>query len=241
MARVHDAQMTSSNSLALASAGPRSRSSPDGQAACTGDRLKMVQVGWSPERSRRQASWLASIVASRASANTVKSGTARRRGPQQPSTGGVGHGLVHRLPAVDQVAEGLRHPVHVAGPEVGAGAAVQEPALVLAEPAREGEVVQAGPDRQAGVAPGAQHLPVVLDRRPVVLSGPGLQAGPVQREAVVGAARARRTGRSPRRSGCRSRCPFPDGGHPAGPFPRQPSRIAVTLPRSGWTTRPSPT
>ena len=76
--------------------------------------------------------------------------------------------LVDRLPPEHEVAERLADPVDVAGPVVGTGPLVEEAAQVVAEPARQREVVQARPDADAGVARRAQHGRVVLDRVGVV-------------------------------------------------------------------------
>ena len=113
-------------------------------------------------------------------------GATRRHGTEEESAGRVGEGLVHRLPPGDEVPEGLRHPVHVPWPEVAEAPVVEEPAEVVGEPPGQGEVVQAHPEVEAGVATGGEDLAVVLDGSRVVLALPGLEAGPLQRQAVLG-------------------------------------------------------
>ncbi len=105
---------------------------------------------------------------------------ARRDGADQVAHQRVEDRLVDRLPAEGEIAEGLAHPVDVTSPVVLPGALVDEPALVVAEPTGQGEVVQAAPDANAGVLRGSQDVAVVLDGTGVVLSRRGLEARPFE-------------------------------------------------------------
>ncbi len=149
-----------------------------------------MATGWSPPLSSSHASWLARCTARSASKNFSRSRRPGREGAVQPAQRGVGHRLVDGLPPEHEVAEGLRHPVDVTGPVVAAGLVVQEAAEVVGEPAREREVVEAHPHRQAGVVRGLEHRAVVLDGVAVPVAGLGLEAGPLDRQPVVGEAGA---------------------------------------------------
>ncbi len=94
-------------------------------------------------------------------------------------------GFVDRLPPEHEIAERLRAERDVAGPEVGAGPVVDEPAAHLGEPARQGEVVQAHPGRHSRGTGRGQHLEVVLDGAGVAPAFLGLDARPFDRETMV--------------------------------------------------------
>ena len=201
--------------------------------------LWIVATGASPLCSRRHASWLARWMASSASGNPSGPEPTRRVDAPPVAGEGVEGRLVDRLPAGDQVAEGLGHPVDVALPEE-AGLGVDEPAFVLGEPPGQREVVQAHPHVDPGVAGRLQHLGVVLDRVGVVAAGLRARGGPTRATAGAGSGRARRRAGSPRRSGSRSRCRRPSAGH-GRRLPRRTSRWPGPRPRSGWTTLRCPT
>ena len=131
-----------------------------------------------------------------------RAGTASRAVQQR-----VRRRLVDRLPTEDQVAERLGAELDVARPVVRAGPLVDEAAL--ADSVNQPGSVKWCRQTQGAMpalAGRAQHLAVVLDRRGVAAPLLGLDARPLDREAVVGEPVLRRTARSPRRSGCRSRC-----------------------------------
>src|SRR5207244_2416436 len=75
----------------------------------------------------------------------------------------------------------------VPGPVVGTGAVVDETAVAeLGEPPGKREVVQAHPRRYTGGARRRQHLEHMLDGRRVAPTLLGLDARPLDREAMVG-------------------------------------------------------
>ena len=113
---------------------------------------------------------------------------AGRDGAEQVPADGVEGRLVDRLPPRHQVAEGLAHPVDVAAPEQAPLLVVAEAVEVVGEPAREREVVEAHPDREAGVAAGLEDGAVALDLLLGVVPLPRLEPVPVERQAVVGQA-----------------------------------------------------
>jgi hypothetical protein len=110
---------------------------------------------------------------------------ARRAGAGEPAVAGQGEGVLDGHPAGHQVAEQLGDAVDVAGPVVAAGPGVEQTALVVGEPAGQDGVEQRGPHLDAGRPGRAQDGGQVLDRRAVHGARPGLDAGPLDAEAVV--------------------------------------------------------
>ena len=113
-----------------------------------------------------------------------------RSGAEPVSAEGLEEGLPLRDPAGHQVAEGLADPVDVAGPQQVPGSIVVEPALVVGEPAGEGPVDEAGPRAEPQLGGGGQQVAAELDGVRRVLTGLGLQLGPLQRQHDRGGAEA---------------------------------------------------
>ena len=151
----------------------------------------MVATGWSPLRSRRQASWLARWIASSASANWAGVGDARRVHAELVAEQGEGGRLVDRLPPEEEVAERLGHPVDVAVP-VDAVLLVDEPAQVVAnQPGSVKWCRQAHTEMPASRA-AVSICAVVLDGGRVVASLASARAGPTRATGGGGSARGRR-------------------------------------------------
>ena len=113
-----------------------------------------------------------------------------REAPAAVAEAGVVVRLVHRLPPADEIAERLGHEVDMAGPGVRTSRFPEEAAFGC-EPARQREVVEADPWRDAGVTSGSEHGAVVLDGAGVVHTGFGFDARPFDRQPMVGEAEAR--------------------------------------------------
>ena len=204
------------------------------------EQASTVAVGVAGVRRSRAASapaWC--IVREHAATASRAVAVAGRDGAEQVAAEGVEGRLVDRLPAGHQVAEGLGHPVDVAAPEQPALLVVAEAVEVVGEPARQREVVEAHPDRQAGVAPRLEDRAVALDLLLGVVALPRLEPVPVERQPVVGEAVL---GVEREVLGVAGGEPVPVTGarRPARAPPTRTSRCPATRPRSASTRRPSP-
>ena len=170
----------------------------------------------------------------------------RRPGGNTPSSqpsNGVGRRLVHRLPAEHLVAEGLGHEVDVAGPVVRAAPLVRRTRARrprTSPGARSGAgrpTVRSRRRRRRAAPRGSDRSPRGLVARSPARSGPTRSTG------GGASAHGRRTARSPRRSGWRSRCRHPTEARarrapmPASPTPAPRPRIASTRRRCPTRTR----
>ena len=90
--------------------------------------------------------------------------------------------LVHRARVGHQIAEVPHRALAEAGEALGRAHLL--PATVRRDPARRGEVVKREHRRQAVVVARVQHPPVVIERRPRELALLGLDARPLEREAI---------------------------------------------------------
>ena len=145
----------------------------------------------------------------------------------RPCPGTIGRprvvvGFVHRLPASDQVAKGLRHVVDVPRPYLGSVAFLQEAAAV-GEPTRQREVVQAHPRLYSRLQRGCQDLPVVRDGAIVVPTRLRLDPGPLDREPVVPQAEFGKDAEVLLEPGGEA-VPRARGGRASSPFPIPPVR-----------------
>ncbi len=228
----------SSSRATLRSASSRSPGSRPRTAGYSGITLWIVATGASPAVQQPPGLVVGQVDGLERLGELAGVAVAGRMDPPSEAGQGVERRLVDRLPARHEVAEGLGHPVDVALP-VHAGLGFDEAALVLGEPARQREVVQAGPHVDPGVAGGAQHLGVVLDRSAVVVARLGLEPRPLERQPVLGQAVL----------GEQAEVLGVVGGEavavaasaaPGRPPPRPTSRWPVPRPRSGSTRRPCP-